>query len=56
MQQLNIATKVEGRLNKLIEVIQDVKATVEANKYGVDPSIPLVEPALVPPIKVVIQR
>ena len=29
---------------------------MEAETYGVDTSIPLVEPALVPPIKVLIQR
>ena len=40
----------------MIEVIQDVKATVEAETYGVDPNIPLVTPELVSPIKVVIQR
>ena len=56
MQQVNIATQVEGHLNKLIEAIQDVKATVEAETYGVDPSIPLVTPDLGPPIKVTIQR
>ena len=56
MQQLHIATQVEGHLNKLIEAIQDVKATVEAETYGIDPSIPLVTPELVPPIKGVIQR
>ena len=55
-QQLNIATKVEGHLNKLIEAIQDVKATMEAKTYGVDPSVPLVTPTLVPPIRVLIQR
>ena len=56
MQQLNIPTQVEGNLNKLIESIQDVKATVEAQTYGVDPSIQLVTPTLMLPIKVVIYR
>ena len=56
MQQVNIATQVEGHLNKLIEAIHDVKATVEAETYDVDPSIPLVTPPLVFPIKVMIQR
>ena len=57
MQQLNIATQVQHHINKLTEAIQDVKATMpEAETYGVDPSILLVTPALVPPIKVVIQR
>ena len=55
-QQINIATQVEGHLNKLIKAIQDVKATVEADTYGVDPSIPLVTLELVSPIKVMIQR
>ena len=56
MQQVNIATQVEGHLNKLIEPIQDVKAIVEVETYGVDPSIPLVTPKLVLPVRVVIQR
>ena len=55
-QQLNIATQVEGHLNKLIEAIQDVKITMEAETYGVDPSVLLVTPLLVSSIKVVIQR
>ena len=56
MHQVNIATQVKGHLNKLIEAIHDVKGTVEAETCGVDPSIPLVIPALVPPIKVMIHR
>ena len=56
MQQLNIASQVEGHLNKLVEAIQDVKATIEAETYGVDPSIPLATLALVSPIKVTIRR
>ena len=56
MQKVNIASQVKGHLNKLIEAIQDVKATVEAETYGVDPNVPLVTPTLVPPITVVIQR
>ena len=34
MQQLIISTQVKGHLNKLIEAIQDVKATMEAKTYG----------------------
>ena len=42
-------------LNKLIKVISDVKAIVEAETYGVDPNIQVVAPILVPPIMVTIQ-
>ena len=56
MRQLNIATQFECHLNKFIEAIQDVKAIMEAETYGIDPSILLVKLPLVPPIKVVIQR
>ena len=56
MQQLNIATQVQDHLIKLIEALQDVKGTVEAETYCVDPNVSLVTPALVSSIKVVIQR
>ena len=43
--------QVAEHLNKLIEAINDIKATVKAETYDVDPSISLVTPELVPPIK-----
>ena len=43
-------------MNKLIEDINEIKATVEADTYGVDANIPLATPELVPPIKVNILR
>ena len=39
-QQANIAKKVGDHLNKLIDAINEVKATVEAKTYGVDPNVP----------------
>ena len=36
--------------------INNVKDTVEDETYGIDPSVPLVAPTLVPPIKVIIQK
>ena len=43
-------------MNKLIESINEVKSTIEAETYGVDPNVPLATPELVPPIKVNILR
>ena len=54
-QQASIAEKVGGHLNKLIEAINGVKATVEAETYGVDPNVQVVTPQLVMPIKVTIE-
>ena len=39
-------------MKEFLEAINEVKATMEADTYGVDPSVPLVTPELVPPIKV----
>ena len=39
-----------------MEAINELKSTVEAENYGVDPSIPLVTPELVLPIKVELHR
>ena len=46
----------EDHLNKLKVAINDIKDTVEAKTYGVDPSVPLITPTFVPPIKVLIQK
>ena len=40
---------------KLIESINEVKSTIEADTYGVDPNVKVVTPQLVSPIKVTIQ-
>ena len=42
-------------MNKLIDAINEVKATVEAETYDVDPNVQVVPPQLVPPVKVTIQ-
>ena len=55
-QQVRIANQVGNHLNKLIESINEVKATVEADTCGVDPNVPLATPKLVLPIKVNILR
>ena len=55
-QQVSIATQVQDHLNKFTVAINDIKDTVEAETYGVDPSMPLVTPTVFPPIKVLIQR
>ena len=39
-----------------MEAINELKSTVEAENYGVDPSISLLTPQLVPSIKVEINR
>ena len=44
--------QVEEHLNKLIKAINNVKATFEAEAYGLDPNVLLVTPELVPLIKV----
>ena len=49
---MNVADQVSKNLNKLIDAINDVKTTVEAETYVVDPNLSLVIPELVPPIKV----
>ena len=51
-QQMQVEKKVTEHLNKLIDAINNVKTTVEAETYGVYPSIPLVTPELVSLIKV----
>ena len=56
MQQENVVGQVSEHLNKLIEAINDVKATIEAETYGMDPNVPLVTQELVSPIKVQIHR
>ena len=53
-QKASIANQVQDHLNKLKTVVSDVKDTMEAETYGIDPNIPLVTPTLVPPIKVLI--
>ena len=55
-QQVSIANQVQDHLNKLTAVFNDVKDTVEAKTYGIDPSVPLVAPTLVPLIKVLIHK
>ena len=55
-QQVSIATQVQDHLNKLTTNINDIKDTMEAETYGVDPNVPLVTPALVSLIKVLIQK
>ena len=55
-QEVKIASQVQDHLNKLTVAINDIKDTVEAKTYGIDPSVPLVTPTLVPPIKVLIQK
>ena len=54
-QQESVADQVSQHLNKVVEAINDVKVTVEAETYDVDPSVPLVTPKLVPLIKVKMQ-
>ena len=51
-QEVNIADQVGNHLTKLVDTINEVKAIVEAETYGMDPSVPLVTPELVSPIKV----
>ena len=53
---MSIANQVQDHLNKLTVDDNDAKDTVEVETYGVDPSMPLVAPTLVPPIKVLIQK
>ena len=36
----------------MVDSINEVKATIEAETYGMDPNVPLVVPELVPSIKV----
>ena len=43
-------------MNKLIEAINEVKATVEAETYGFYPNVPLATPELVSLIKLKILR
>ena len=47
-----MAGQVSKHLNKLIDSINDVKTTIEAKTYGLDPSVLLVTQELVPLIKV----
>ena len=42
-------------MNKLIKAINEVKATVKDETYGVDPNVQVFPPQLVFPIKVTIQ-
>ena len=49
---MNIANQVQDNLNKLTAVVSDVNETMEDETYGVDPKMPLVPPAFIPPIKV----
>ena len=51
-----MTNKITEHINQITEAINKVKTTIEAETYSVDPSIPLVTPELVPPIKVEIQR
>ena len=51
-KQLQLTNKLTKHINQLIEAINKFKATIEAETYGMDPSIPLVTPELVLPIKV----
>ena len=44
IQQVNIVDQVGNHLNKLMDAINEVKATVEAETYGVDPNVPLATP------------
>ena len=55
MQQVSIAYQVGNHLTKLVDAINEVKAVVEAETYGMDPSVPLVTLELVLLIKVQIQ-
>ena len=54
MQQESVVDQVLKNLNQLVEAINDFKATVEDETYGMDPSISLVMPDLVLPIKITI--
>ena len=51
-QQVSIANQVGNHLTKLVDAINEVKATIEAETYGMYPSAPLVTPKLVALIKV----
>ena len=51
-KHIRLTKKITEHVNQLTEAVNEVKATVEAETYGVDPSIPLVTPELVPLIKV----
>ena len=42
-------------MNKLLDSISKVKATIEAETYGIDPNVQVIVPELVSPIKVTIQ-
>ena len=53
-QYASVVDHVSQHLNHLVEAINDVKATVEDETYGMDPSIALVMPELVLPIKITI--
>ena len=54
-EQVSIADQFGNHLNKLVDAINEVKATIEAEIYGMDPNVPLVTPELVELIKVRIQ-
>ena len=53
---MSIATQVQDHFNKLTVSINDIKDIVEAETYGIDPSMPLFTLKLVPPIKVLIHE
>ena len=55
MRQVIIADQVGNHLTKLVDAINEVKAIVEAETYGVDPNVPLVTLELVSLFKVGIQ-
>ena len=49
---MRLTDQLDEHVSQLKEAINKFKATIEAETYGMDPSIPLVTPELVSPIKV----
>ena len=54
-KQLRLNDKLADHINQLTDALNEVKRTIEAETYGVDPNIPLVTLELVLSIKVEIQ-